>query len=184
MPEENQDDQIEEEMLRMMQEEAEGEAPDGAGEGAGADADPESEMLNAMQEEMGAVGGGEEGQDADADLEAQMLSAMVEETGASEGVDATALQQAVLPSADVSPAPGGGLLDIKLSVAIELGSAQVPIQTVLEWTEGSLIELAKVSGEAVDVMINGKPIARGEVVTIAENFGVRITQLLPTIPRG
>lgn len=158
MPEENQDDQIENEMLRMMQEEAEGETQDDAGEGAD--------------------------NDAEADLEAQMLGAMMDETGASEGADATALQQAVLLSADASSTVGGGRLDIKLSVTIELGNTQVPIQMVLEWTEGSLIELDKVSDEAIDILINTKPIARGEVVTIGENFGVRITQLLPTIPNG
>ena len=66
---------------------------------------------------------------------------------------------------------------MKLSVSIELGRTKEQISTVLQWTEGSLIELSKVSGDAVDVLINGKAFAKGEVVTIAENFGVRITEL-------
>ena len=66
-----------------------------------------------------------------------------------------------------------------LSVSIELGRTKEPISTVLEWTEGSLIELSKGSGDAVDVLINGKAFAKGEVVTIAENFGVRITDIQP-----
>ena len=55
------------------------------------------------------------------------------------------------------------------------------VSTLLEWSEGSLIELDKVSGEVVDVLINGKSYAEGEVVTIAENFGVRLTRIVPSI---
>ena len=73
------------------------------------------------------------------------------------------------------------LLDVSLAVSIELGRAEESINTVLEWTEGSLIELSKVSGDTVDVLVNGKLLARGEVVTIAENFGVRLTEILPKI---
>jgi flagellar motor switch protein FliN/FliY len=68
---------------------------------------------------------------------------------------------------------------VSLSIIIELGRTETSIDNLLEWSEGSLIELDKVSGEAVDVYINGKPFAQGEVVTVAENFGVRLTEILP-----
>ncbi|HCR17661.1 MAG TPA: hypothetical protein DIU35_09270 [Candidatus Latescibacteria bacterium] len=179
MPEENQDDQTEEEMLRMMQEE-ESEATEDTGE---TENDAEAEMLAAIQAEMA----GEDVPSADVEaggedsaLEDQMLQAMMAETGAEEGQTQGVMQQGMglLPGgADPSPSGVGSLLDVKLSVSIELGRTKESISTVLEWTEGSLIELSKVSGDAVDVLINGKAFAKGEVVTIAENFGVRITEL-------
>ena len=179
MPEENQDDQTEEEMLRMMQEE-ESEATEDTGE---TENDAEAEMLAAIQAEMAGEdvpsADGEAGGEGSA-LENQMLQAMMAETGAAEGQTQGVMQQGMglLPGgADPSPSGVGSLLDVKLSVSIELGRTKESISTVLEWTEGSLIELSKVSGDAVDVLINGKAFAKGEVVTIAENFGVRITEL-------
>ena len=179
MPEENQDDQTEEEMLRMMQEEeGDGEATEDTGE-----TENDAEMLAAMQAEMAGEdvpsADGEAGGEGSA-LENQMLQAMMAETGAAEGQTQGVMQQGMglLPGgADPSPSGVGSLLDVKLSVSIELGRTKESISTVLEWTEGSLIELSKVSGDAVDVLINGKAFAKGEVVTIAENFGVRITEL-------
>ena len=67
---------------------------------------------------------------------------------------------------------------VNQSVSIIMGKTQVPIATALEWSEGSLIELDKVSGEPVDVYVNDKLCFKGEVVTIAENFGVRITEFV------
>ena len=185
MPEEaDNGDQVEAEMLRMMQEEGgEGQAEEPEEPGEAPDDDLEAEMLRAMQEEM-ATGGGESGGD-DADLEAQMLQAMMAETGASSEVDAhQALQktQSLLPGQELSSKNIGRLIDVRLTVSIELGQTKVPISTLLGWTEGSLIELDKVSGEPVDVLINGKSFARGEVVVISENFGVRLTEIRPALP--
>lgn len=63
-------------------------------------------------------------------------------------------------------------------VTIVMGTTEVPFNTAMGWTEGSLIELDKVAGEPVDILVNGKLCARGEVVVISENFGVRITQII------
>jgi flagellar motor switch protein FliN/FliY len=84
----------------------------------------------------------------------------------------------------VSPGNIGRVLDVKLSVSIELGNTEENINTLLQWTEGSLIELDKVSGEPVDVIVNNKPYARGEVVVIAECFGVRLTKISPAPARS
>lgn len=70
------------------------------------------------------------------------------------------------------------LLDISLPVTIELGRTQMLIRDVLEIGPGSVIELQKLSGEPVDLYINDKRFALGEVVVIDENFGIRITELL------
>ena len=68
--------------------------------------------------------------------------------------------------------------EVALDVSVELGRVRWPLDALLNCTEGSLIELKKVSGEPVDVRVNGEPFARGEVVVIAEHFGVRLTELL------
>ncbi|NQT34122.1 flagellar motor switch protein FliN [bacterium] len=70
------------------------------------------------------------------------------------------------------------LLDVSLPITIELGRTEMLIKDVLELGQGSIIELEKLSGEPVDLYVNDKKFARGEVVVIEENFGVRITELI------
>ncbi len=70
------------------------------------------------------------------------------------------------------------LFDIPLKVTVELGRTKMTLKEVLELSVGSLIELDKLTGEPVDILVNGKLIARGEVVVIDENFGVRITDII------
>ncbi|GAE24264.1 flagellar motor switch protein FliN [Halalkalibacter wakoensis JCM 9140] len=70
------------------------------------------------------------------------------------------------------------LLDIPLSVTVELGRTKRSIKEILEFTQGSIIELDKLAGEPVDILVNQKLIAKGEVVVIDENFGVRVTDIV------
>lgn len=70
------------------------------------------------------------------------------------------------------------LLDVALQVSVELGRSKMLVKDVLNVGMGSVIELDKLSGEPVDVMINGKLIAHGEVVVVDENFGVKIVDVL------
>jgi flagellar motor switch protein FliN/FliY len=70
------------------------------------------------------------------------------------------------------------LLDIPLQVTVELGRTQRSIKDILEFTQGSIIELDKLAGEPVDILVNQKLIAKGEVVVIDENFGVRVTDIV------
>lgn len=70
------------------------------------------------------------------------------------------------------------LLDIPLKVTVELGRTKRTIKDILDLSSGSIIELDKLAGEPVDVLVNGKLIAKGEVVVIDENFGVRITDII------
>lgn len=72
------------------------------------------------------------------------------------------------------------LLDIPLEVVVELGRTKMKISDVLELTSGSIVELDKMAGEPVDVYVNNKLIAKGEVVVIEEHFGVRITEIFQT----
>lgn len=75
------------------------------------------------------------------------------------------------------------LLDIPLQVTVELGRTKRMVKEILEVSQGSIIELDKLAGEPVDILINNKLIAVGEVVVIDENFGVRVTDILSTAER-
>jgi len=70
------------------------------------------------------------------------------------------------------------LLDVQLNVAVELGRAQLYVRDILGLGPGAVVELDKHSGEPVEVVVNGKLLARGEVILIDENFGVRITEIV------
>lgn len=167
MPDEKKDEnQLEAEMLRLMAQAGEtAETPS---------SDVEAAMLQMLQSaeqagDAGATAGGSQ-----KDLES-MLGAGIAGT-ASPPIGAP--PPAFGPALDIPPENVNRLLNVRLTVSIELGRVQIPIKDIIAWTEGSLVELDKIAGEAVDVLVNEKLFARGEVVVIAENFGVRITQML------
>lgn len=70
------------------------------------------------------------------------------------------------------------LLDIPLEISVELGRVKMFVKDIIELTSGSVIELEKAAGEPIDVLVNGRIVARGEVVVIEDNFGIRITEVL------
>jgi len=70
------------------------------------------------------------------------------------------------------------LMDIELPIVIELGRAQMSLKRILELGPGAIVEMDRLAGEPVDLLINGKVVARGEVVVVDENFGVRILSLV------
>ncbi|MCX7633213.1 MAG: flagellar motor switch protein FliN [Turneriella sp.] len=75
------------------------------------------------------------------------------------------------------------LLDVQMSLTVELGRTKKYVKEILSLGEGSIIELDKLAGEPVDLLVNGKLIARGEVVVIDENFGVRVTDIVAPAER-
>jgi flagellar motor switch protein FliN/FliY len=75
------------------------------------------------------------------------------------------------------------ILDVPLQVSVELGRTNKTIKEILDFSTGSIIELNKLAGEPVDMLINGKLFAKGEVVVIDENFGVRITDIVSPLER-
>ncbi|WML43711.1 flagellar motor switch phosphatase FliY [Neobacillus sp. PS3-40] len=75
------------------------------------------------------------------------------------------------------------LLDIPLQVTVELGRTKRTVQEILEISSGSIIELDKLAGEPVDILVNSRLIAKGEVVVIDENFGVRVTDIISQTDR-
>lgn len=75
------------------------------------------------------------------------------------------------------------LRDVKMDLSVELGRIELPLGKVLQLSKGSVIELEKMAGEPVDILVNGLCIAKGEVVVIDEHFGVRIASLITTKQR-
>ncbi|MBD66164.1 MAG: flagellar motor switch protein FliN [Halobacteriovoraceae bacterium] len=75
------------------------------------------------------------------------------------------------------------ILDIPLKVSVELGRAQVVIKDLLQLGQGSVLELDKLAGEPLEVLVNGKLVARGEVVVVNEKFGIRLTDIISPLER-
>lgn len=70
------------------------------------------------------------------------------------------------------------LLDVPLRITVELGGSRLTIRELLQLGHGSVVELDKPGGEPLDVLVNGKHIARGEAVIVNERFGIRLTQII------
>ena len=75
------------------------------------------------------------------------------------------------------------IMDVFMEMTVELGRTKKQIKDILGMGEGTIIELDKLAGEPVDILVNHKPIAKGEVVVIDENFGVRVTEILSPLER-
>lgn len=70
------------------------------------------------------------------------------------------------------------IMDVPLEVTVELGRTSKSIKEILDFSPGTIIELDKLAGEPIDVLVNGKFVAKGEVVVIEENFGIRVTEII------
>jgi flagellar motor switch protein FliN/FliY len=77
----------------------------------------------------------------------------------------------------------GLIMDVYMEMTVELGRTRKLIKEILGMGEGTIIELDKLAGEPVDILVNHKLIAKGEVVVIDENFGVRVTEIVSPIER-
>lgn len=70
------------------------------------------------------------------------------------------------------------IMDVPLRVTVEVGKARKTVKEILELSSGSIIELDKLAGDPVDILVNGKLVAKGEVVVIDDSFGVRVTDIV------
>lgn len=75
------------------------------------------------------------------------------------------------------------ILDIPLKVTVELGRSKMAIREILQLAQGSVVELSKFAGEPLEVLVNEKLIARGEVVVVNEKFGIRLTDIISPVER-
>ena len=72
----------------------------------------------------------------------------------------------------------GLIMDVPLEVTVELGRTTKSISEILNFGPGTVIELDRIAGEPIDVLVNGKFVAKGEVVVIEESFGIRVTEII------
>jgi flagellar motor switch protein FliN/FliY len=75
------------------------------------------------------------------------------------------------------------ILDIPLKVTVELGRCKMMIRDILQLAQGSVVELSKFAGEPLEVLVNDKLVARGEVVVVNEKFGIRLTDIISPVER-
>lgn len=111
-----------------------------------------------------------------------LLDALKVEPNSAEGTPESAMTSVPAPLANASPAPTPQtfdlLLDVELPVSVSFGHAHVPLKDVLKLTTGSIVELSRAIVEPVDVVVNNCVIAKGEVVVVEGNFGVRIQHVV------
>jgi flagellar motor switch protein FliN/FliY len=95
-----------------------------------------------------------------------------------------------IPTPEVLPADNANelanldfILDIPLEVTVELGRARMMISELLQLGQGSVIELTKLAGEPLEIFVNQKLVARGEVVVVNEKFGIRMTDIISPVDR-
>lgn len=108
--------------------------------------------------------------------------------GMNMGMNVPNIQQVQYPSFQQNPNIGEQgnislIMDVTMEMTVELGRCKKSIKEILGMGEGTIIELEKLAGEPVDILVNHKPIAKGEVVVIDENFGVRVTEVLSPMER-
>ncbi len=170
--------------LTGMEEEAPRQAPSAGAGGAGID-------MGDMDALLGGGGqnapGGQSGQQ-------QGFGGMAPQQGGMGGMMMPGQSQPNVQSVQFpgfnQPASGGGesgnislLMDVYMEMTVELGRTKKPIKEILGMGEGTIIELDKLAGEPVDILVNHKLIATGEVVVIDENFGVRVTEIVSPVER-
>jgi flagellar motor switch protein FliN/FliY len=135
------------------------------------------------------AGAGEEGENQDA-MADEWAAAMAEaeEGGETEEVDIDAIN---LQELSEEPSTGVSvnnpeldvILDIPVSISMEVGSTSITIRNLLQLNQGSVIELDRLAGEPLDVLVNGTLIAHGEVVVVNEKFGIRMTDVISPAER-
>jgi len=128
----------------------------------GSEESPGDEWAQAMEE------AGETGGSAKENANSSVRAAPMEEFD--EGFMAT---QGSGPPPDLDV-----ILDIPVSISMEVGNTQIPIRNLLQLNQGSVIELDRLAGEPLDVLVNGTLIAHGEVVMVNEKFGIRLTDVI------
>ncbi|MHC4711947.1 MAG: flagellar motor switch protein FliN [Planctomycetota bacterium] len=126
---------------------------------AGGESDEPDEDVIIEKGEVGQSEGeeGEDGQDASAPLELEELGKPAD-AGSQSGIEL--------------------LMDVDLEVKIELGRAQLPIEEILKLKKGAVVELDRLAGDPVDILVNERRVARGEILVVNDNFCVRVTEIV------
>jgi len=128
----------------------------------------------------------------DQDAMADEWAAAMEEQGAADSPGDSAggdFQQVEARHLNESAEAGSGdvkldvILDIPVTIAMEIGRTQLSIRNLLQLNQGSIVELDRLAGEPMDVLVNGTLVAHGEVVVVNEKFGIRLTDVISPADR-
>lgn len=104
-------------------------------------------------------------------------------TDAAEAVELDELQEEHAPLSGDERRKLDTILDIPVTISMEVGRAKISIRNLLQLNQGSVVELERVAGEPLDVLVNGTLIAHGEVVVANDKFGIRLTDVISQIER-
>jgi flagellar motor switch protein FliN len=122
----------------------------------------------------------------DKDTMDEWAAAMAEAEGDDGGAEAVELEELRDEKADITVDEKRKLdtiLDIPVTISMEVGRAKISIRNLLQLNQGSVVELERVAGEPLDVLVNGTLIAHGEVVVVNDKFGIRLTDVISQIER-
>lgn len=107
-------------------------------------------------------------------------AALEEQAGNEKRAAMSELRDDSMPTSDVNL---DVVLDIPVSISMEIGRTKISIRNLLQLNQGSVVELDRLAGEPMDVLVNGTLIARGEVVVVNEKFGIRLTDIISPAER-
>jgi flagellar motor switch protein FliN/FliY len=116
--------------------------------------------------------------DPDSAVEDDDWGAAMAEQDTPDGVTPAAMSDLVDERGAAEPGSLDNILDIPVTLAVEIGSTQVSIRSLLQFNQGSVVELDRLAGEPLNVLVNGTLIAHGEVVVVNEKFGIRLTDVV------
>ncbi|WP_166835764.1 flagellar motor switch protein FliN [Rheinheimera pleomorphica] len=122
----------------------------------------------------------------DKDTMDEWAAAMAEAEGSGDGAEPVELEELRDEKADITVDEKRKLdtiLDIPVTISMEVGRAKISIRNLLQLNQGSVVELERVAGEPLDVLVNGTLIAHGEVVVVNDKFGIRLTDVISQIER-
>ena len=159
-------------------------------EGQSEDEKLAAEWESAMQESGDSSDDTNESGSEDSGAEDEWAAAMAEvdalgDNGASDDIQAAPLESFETPQ-QASVGLGSGettpdldvILDIPVTISMEVGNTNIPIRNLLQLNQGSVVELDRLAGEPLDVLVNGTLIAHGEVVMVNDKFGIRLTDVV------
>ncbi|MBA6291788.1 flagellar motor switch protein FliN [Colwellia sp. MB3u-70] len=115
-----------------------------------------------------------------------MWDEAMDEQASAESAKAVELEELQEDSGNISGAEKSKLdaiLDIPVTISMEVGRSHISIRNLLQLNQGSVVELDRVAGESLDVMVNGTLIAHGEVVVVNDKFGIRLTDVISQVER-
>ena len=113
----------------------------------------------------------------------EQAEAAADNVGEAEAVELEELTEDERPITGAEKRKLDTILDIPVTISMEVGRSNISIRNLLQLNQGSVVELDRVAGEALDVLVNGTLIAHGEVVVVNDKFGIRLTDVISQIER-